>query len=78
MHSWESRIDYLLFYAAEFRPSLMIKILRSNSISNGLRSKYNTGGLNILRWKMTPRSISTRIKIFHNSDRNSIVGFGAK
>ena len=56
MHSWERRIGYLLFYAAEFRPSLMIKILRSNSISNGLGSKYNTSGLNILRWKMTPRN----------------------
>ena len=57
MHNWENHIDYLLFYAAEFKSSLMIKILRSNSISNGLGSKYNTGGLNILSWKMTPRSI---------------------
>ena len=64
MHNWEHPIDYLLFYAAEFRPSLLIKILQSNSISNELASKYNIGGLNILSWKMTPRSI------FH-PDQNS-------
>ena len=35
----------------------MIEIPRRGSIINGLESKFNTSGLNIQRWKMTPGSI---------------------
>jgi hypothetical protein len=41
----------------------MIKIPRRGSILNGLGSKFNTSGLNIQRWKMTPGRFSTRFKI---------------
>jgi hypothetical protein len=40
-----------------------IKITRCGSILNGLMSKFNTSGLNIQRWKMTPGQFSTRFKI---------------
>jgi hypothetical protein len=33
----------------------MIKFPRSGSILNGLGSKFNTSGINIQRWKITPR-----------------------
>jgi hypothetical protein len=33
----------------------MIKIPRPGSILNGLVSKFNTSGLNIQRWEMTPK-----------------------
>jgi hypothetical protein len=43
------------FYAVEFWTGFMIKIPRPGSILNGLGSKFNTSGLNIHRWEMTPR-----------------------
>jgi hypothetical protein len=43
------------FYAVEIWTGFMIKIPRPGSILNGLGSKFNTSGLNIQRWEMTPR-----------------------
>jgi hypothetical protein len=43
------------FCAVEFWTGFMIKIPRLGSILNGLGSTFHTTGLNIQRWKMSPR-----------------------
>jgi hypothetical protein len=52
---WTIGVDITCFNAVEFWTGFTIKIPRPGSILNGVGSEFNTSGLNIQRWKMTPR-----------------------